>query len=186
MNSIVERKTLTVTNSDNIPGFTVPGSFQIQISQTIADWYYISTVPNTQTHKKLLKMKQAIFLTLVVLAFSAMAQDEDPTTTAATTITAALKTCTEADNLVEYTTCQSLEAYCTTTVDACNGVDSCLDLVAGLYTAFELASSFSGVSTCACTEFTCEKTGVVYADGTSSTSGLVASLGLVGLMKLFL
>ena len=133
-------------------------------------------------------MKQAIFLTLVVLAFSVIAQDEATTTIAATTTTTtdALALCTEADNQAEYTICQSLETYCTETVDACNGVDFCLDAVVGLYNAYELAFDFSGVSTCACTEFTCERTGVVYTDAESSSSGLVASLGLVGLMKLFL
>ena len=79
MNSIVKRKALTVTNSDNTPGFTVPGSLQIQISQTIADLFYISTVPNTPIHKTILKMKRAIFLTLVVPAFSAMAHHEAAT-----------------------------------------------------------------------------------------------------------
>ena len=132
-------------------------------------------------------MKQAIFLTLVVLAFSAMAQDEATTTIAATTTTntAALALCNEADNLAEYTICQSLEDTCTETVENCSGLNSCLDLVADVYAAYLLVFDFSGVSTCACTGFTCERTGVVY-DVESSTSGLVASLGLVGLMKLFL
>merc|ERR1712127_1022491 len=142
------------------------------------------------THKNTrepLKMKQTIFLTLVVLAFSAMAQDEPTTTTdAATTTTAALATCTEADHSSEYTICQSLETSCTGFVAACSGLgDVCLETVAATYTAYLEIFDFTGVTTCACTDFTCSSTGVVYTEP-SSTASLVASLGLIGLMKLFL
>merc|ERR1711957_490118 len=147
---------------------------------------HFSRSKHTKTRKPL-KMKQTIFLTLFVLAFSAMAQDEATTTTvAATTTTAPLATCTEADNLSEYTICQSLETTCTGYVAICSGVNSCLDAIADSYTVFFDAFDFTGVTTCACTEFTCSSTGVDYGNGESSTASLVASLGLVGLMKLFL
>merc|ERR1712046_472763 len=87
--------------------------------------------------------------------------------------------CTEADNPTSFAICQTLRTYCSTTIAACGGESTCLSLVG---TVFDL----TGVSDCDCTAFTCDEN---FSDDSGSSNngavGLVASLGLTSVMKLF-
>merc|ERR1719163_2265386 len=92
--------------------------------------------------------------------------------------------CTESDNPTEYAVCQTLETYCATTIAACNGDNTCLSLVTTVYDTYAATFSLAGVTGCDCAEFTCDEN---FSDDNGSNSGaveVVASLGMVLLMKI--
>merc|ERR1711997_185391 len=82
--------------------------------------------------------------------------------------------CTEADNPTSFAICQTLRTYCATTIAACNGDNT-----------YAATFSLAGVSDCDCAEFTCDEN---FSDASGSNNGavgVVASLGLVLMMKIF-
>merc|ERR1711976_856679 len=122
-------------------------------------------------------MKQAIFFTICLLAASALADGH------------AEAICTEEDYPTEFAICNTVELYCETTVAACDGLgDVCLNAVSSTMDIYINAFDFSAVGDCECREFTCTSEGVVVGDSDSSNNSaasFVASIGLIGLMKLF-
>ena len=94
--------------------------------------------------------------------------------------------CTESDNPTQYTICQALETQCSTIISACNGNSICLSTVESSYDLFKSAYDLTGVTGCTCAEFTCDENFTSGENGDSSGVGsLIASAGLVGLMRIF-
>jgi len=118
-------------------------------------------------------MKHIIFCTLAIfIAFSTVTFADDHA-----------NACTEADNPTSFAICQTLRTYCATTIAACSGESTCLSLVGTVFDTYLAAFDLTGVTDCDCAEFTCDAD---FTDGSNSGAfGLVASLGLVAMMKLF-
>ena len=117
-------------------------------------------------------MKQAIFLfTLCVLALTSFADDHS-------------NVCTEAANPTSYAVCMAAQTSCVQTIEACLGINVCLDLVPSVFAATLGAIDFTSVDDCDCMEFTCDENFTVGDDNTGN-SALAMTAGLMAFMKLF-
>merc|ERR1712189_67213 len=118
-------------------------------------------------------MKQFFAIALCFLAVGVFSQD--------TTV------CTEADHATSYATCAAIEAYCATTVNACNGNNACLDAVTSVFDTYLAGQTavLNAISDCSCAEFTCDRNYGV-ADDNSSAMSLGASVIMAAVAMLLL
>merc|ERR1711912_128668 len=97
--------------------------------------------------------------------------------------------CTEADNPTSFATCQLLRDQCASIISGCDILsgtlkDTCISTIASTFDTFANGFDLSGVTDCDCAAFTCDEN---FSDSGSGSGavGLVASLGMVLMMKIF-